>query len=339
MVNLKGYISTNFSKSFLTIFLPIFLIISLIYLIKISSLTEKVNLSFVDLVLLYSYSLPEIVFYTLPFSFLTALANVLSRLSQDNELIALYALGIRAKSILNGLFKIAMLFSILLFTISFIALPLSKQAYGAFKDEKSAEADFNIIPGKIGQKFGDLYIYVKDKNETVFQNMVIYNKTQSDQEQFFSSNTGQLLHKNDTTSLKLIDGYGYTYSPDSLQEAEYQSLEVFRPSSYTPIDFITVKRYWFEALKDKKRLNKGLFYFFISLIPLLSVYLIAAFTIINPRYQTNHTNLTIFAVTMVLYLIASLLQKNGSFAMLFISSIVLWIAGRWLFEKRVARYF
>ena len=96
MVSTRGYISLNFTKAFLTIFLPFFLIISLVYLVNISSLTAKIQLSFGELLTLYSYSIPNIIFYTLPLSFIAALANTLSKLSTDNELIALYALGLKA---------------------------------------------------------------------------------------------------------------------------------------------------------------------------------------------------------------------------------------------------
>jgi lipopolysaccharide export system permease protein len=47
MVNAKGYITSNFTKSFLTLFLPFFLIISLVYLVKISALTAQIKLTFI----------------------------------------------------------------------------------------------------------------------------------------------------------------------------------------------------------------------------------------------------------------------------------------------------
>ncbi|HEO99392.1 MAG: LptF/LptG family permease [Campylobacterales bacterium] len=339
MANIRRYLSSNFTKSFLTIFLPIYFIVSLVFLIQISSLTAKINLTFYELFKLYVLSLPEIVFYTLPISFIAALSNVLGRLSQDNELIALHALGVNARSILKGFFLLALLFSLLLLAISFITMPLGVQAYNAFKTEKRAEASFNIIPGKIGQKFGDFYIYVKDKNDNSFRNLVIYNQTSEGEEQFFSSQKGELLHEEGTMLLKLSDGYGYTYTQQKLQEAQYKELKVYDQNKEEAFEFHTIYSYWAQALTDQKRMHKALFNLFISLIPLLSVYLIASFTIINPRYQKNHTMITTFAVIFLLYIIASVFQKNGNLAHLLIVSIILWLLGRWLFDKRVSRYF
>jgi Predicted permeases len=135
---------------------------------------------------LYSYTLPDIIFYTLPLSFVAALTNVLMRLSLDNELIALYALGLKADKILRSLFVLGLLFSLLLLFVSFLAMPLSKQYYQSFKTAKQAEAKLNIVPGKLGQRFGDYYVYVKENKDDVFHTIVIYNRTNKDQETSFS---------------------------------------------------------------------------------------------------------------------------------------------------------
>lgn len=339
MVNVKGYITSNFTKSFLTIFLPFFIIISLVFLVRIAALTSKIQINFAELLLLYSYSIPEIVFYTLPLSFIAALANVLINLSQGNELIALYALGLKAKKILKGLLWIGLLFSILLGAISLLAMPLSKQFYKAFKQEKRSDAKLNIVPGELGQKFGSYYIYVKDKTEDQFENIVIYNRTDKANEQFFSSRTGKLNRKENVTSLQLNEGYGYTYSEVKLQQAEYKTLEIFDTSKKRGFQFKDILSYWQEAKQDSKIMHKLLFFIFVSLIPLLSVYLVAAFTMINPRYQGNHSFIVIFANTLFFYAIASSLQKWGTFPLLAASVIIIMILGQWLFKKRVSRYF
>jgi len=339
MVNVRGYISSNFTKSFLTIFLPFFIIISLVFLVRISALTSKIQISFGELVLLYSYSIPEIVFYTLPLSFVAALANVLINLSQANELIALYSLGLKSKKILRSLLLLGLLFSLLLTTISLLAMPLSKQFYRAFKQEKRTEAKLNIVAGELGQKFGNYYIYVKEKTDNTFHDIVIYNRTDKTNEQFFSSQTGQLNHNENVTSLLLHKGYGYTYSDTKLQQAEYETLEIFDKSQKKGFQFKSIISYWSDAQNNKKIMHRMLFFIFISLIPLLSVYLVASFTMINPRYQSNRSFLVIFITTLFFYTIASSLQKWGTPLMLGISVILIAIFGQWLFKKRVSKYF
>lgn len=339
MVNIKGYISSNFTKSFLTIFLPFFLIISLVYLVKISSLTTQIQISFAELLLLYSYFVPNIVFYTLPLSFITALANVLVKLSQDNELIALYALGLKANKVLRSLLVLGLLFSLLLAAISFLAMPLSKQLFKEFKSSKKAEAKLNIVAGKLGQKFGDYYIYVENTKADTFNNIVIYNRTKKDEEQFFSSQKGRLNKKEGVTSLQLNDGYGYTYSKDKLQQAQYKSLEVYDTSRSKPFKFEDILAHWSKAKTSTKMLHRLLFFLFVSFIPLMAVYLVAAFTMINPRYEPNRSFLVIFVTTLGLYMIASSLEKWGTFTLFGIASLATLLLGIGLFRQRVAKYF
>lgn len=339
MVKIKGYLSSNFTKAFLTIFLPFFMIVSLVYLVKIAQLTSKIQINFAELLTLYAYSLPDIIFYTLPLSFITALSNVLLRLSQDNELIALYALGLKAKKVLHSLVLLSFVFSLLLFTISFLAMPLSKQHKKSFIKAKQTDAKLNIVAGQLGQKFGDFYIYVKEKKEGIFHNLVIYNRTNRASEQFFSSQTGKLKHENAVSSLLLNDGYGYTYGKADLQQAKYKSLEVFDKNKQSQFRFQSLKDYWYGIKTDSGRRHKMFFYIFVSLIPLLSIYLIAAFTMINPRYQKNRSFMVIFATTFLLYGIASSLQKWGTISLLILAAILVTFLGQWLFHKRVSKYF
>ncbi len=339
MVNVRGYVSSNFTKSFLTIFLPFFLIISLVFLVKISSLTSKIQINFTEILKLYSYSIPDIIFYTLPISFVAALSNVLLRLSQDNELIALYSLGLKASKVLKPLLLLGILFSLLLVVISFLAMPLTKQLNKAFITSKKSEAKLNIVPGKLGQKFGNYYIYVKKKDGDTFHNLVIYNRTKKNEEQFFSSQEGKLNKKNNITSLLLNDGYGYTYTEEKLQQAKYKSLEVFDTTKTQAFTFEDIVELWSKARTNDWMLRKVLFFAFVSLIPFLSVYLVASFSMINPRYQKNYSAIVIFITTLSFYIFASSLQKWGTIPMLFVLIIILFFLGRWLFKKRVSRYF
>ncbi len=339
MVKVKNYISSNFTKAFLTIFLPFFLIISLVYLVKISALTAQIQITLTELLTLYSYSIPDIVFYTLPISFIAALANVLIKLSTDNELIALYALGLKAEKVLKPILILGFLFSLLLTSISFLGMPLSKQYYNAFKESKKAEAKLNIVPGKLGQKFGDYYIYVKEKENNIFRNIVIYNRTNKNQEQFFSSQKGKLNQKQNMTSLFLSDGYGYTYEKDKLQEAKYKTLEVFDSTKKRDFHFEDIISFWSKAKTDTRIMHRILFFMFVSFIPFLSVYLVASFTMINPRYQANHSFLVIFSTTLLLYLMASSLEKWGNFYLLATSAICILFLGKYFFKKQVAKYF
>jgi len=339
MVNIKRYILDNFARNFFLILLPFFLIISLVYFVRISILTSQISISFFELVELYWYFIPAILFYTIPVSFITAVAMVLTRLSFDNELIALYALGVKSSHILRTLLLLALTFSLLLISLAFFAMPLAKNSYRNFIDIKKSEAKVHISAGVLGQQFGDYFVYVEDKNGTILQEVVIYNRSTKNQDQIFAAKQGEIEYIDHTPSLLLTDGYGYTYAPPKLQQLKYKTLRAYDTTKHKIRQPQTIKEYWQETLQKPKLMQRTYFFLFISLIPLCSLYLIASWTMINPRYDSNKSFVVIFGVAFLFYGIASVLEEKGGIVSLTIISLALCVLSRILFERKVARYF
>ncbi len=75
---------------------------------------------------LFGYNLPAMLFYTLPVSFMVAVVTMLLRLSNENELTALFALGIKSNRVVRSILLSASLFSILLLILSIIKMPQAK---------------------------------------------------------------------------------------------------------------------------------------------------------------------------------------------------------------------
>jgi len=339
MVNIKTYLSINFTKSFLTIFVPFFFIISLIYLVKISLLTAKIQITFSELIQLFSYYIPAIIFYALPISFIASVATVLLRLSSDNELIALFSLGYSVNRLIYPLLAIAGLFSILLFIISFGAMPQSKQLYASFKHVKTEEMAFNIIPEELGQKFGRHYIYIEDQEKDLYKNMVIFSQDKNNSSQIFSASKGDIKKNDGVFSLTLLNGKGYTFTPDTIQQIDYEKLRVFDTLSRSRYQFEEIGTYWKKSFSDDQRKRRLLFFLFVSLIPPLSLYIIASFTIINPRYQKNRSFVIIGLTTALFYTIASILNKVGTIWLTLSMIILCILIGYWLFHRTISRYF
>ncbi len=339
MVNIRGYLSANFTKSFLTIFLPLFFIISLVYLVKISALTAQIQITFGELLQLFGYFIPPIIFYTLPISFVTAVAVVLLRLSGDNELIALFSLGFPSKNIIYPLMLIAVLFSVLLLIISFAAMPQTKQLFNAFKENKKEEMSFNIIPEELGQKFGSYYIYAKSEAKGKFQDIVIYNQDKNQSDQIFSAHNGLLGKSSGVFALELFDGKGYTFAPDKIQQITYRHLQLYDTLRKNGSEIEDIGNFVKKSLTDIQRQRKLLFFIFISLIPILSLYLVASFAIINPRYQKNHLFVLVGLAAFYFYIIAFALERKGTVGWLIISIAATFAIGYWLFRRQVRRFF
>ena len=339
MVSVRSYLSSNFTKTFLTIFIPFFFIISLVYLVKISILTAKIQMSFPELIQLFGYSIPTIIFHTLPISFIASVATTLQRLSDDNELVALFSLGLPARKLIYPLIFIAILFAGLLLVISFITMPQTNQLFNAFKDSKKAEMTFNVVPEEFGQKFGNHYIYITDEDNGKFKNTVIYYQDDNHSDQIVSADSGEMVNQDGVFSLILYDGKGYTFDADIVRQIIYKKLQTYDTMANRNMQLYGVGAYWKQSLTDKQRKQKMFFYFFISIIPLLSIYMIVAFSIINPRYQKSHSFIVIGTIAALFYFLASLLDKFGTEWMLAALVTSSFLLGVWLFYRNVNRYF
>ncbi|MEA3455079.1 MAG: LptF/LptG family permease [Campylobacterota bacterium] len=339
MVSVRSYLSSNFTKTFLTIFIPFFFIISLVYLVKISILTAKIQMTLPELLQLFGYSIPTIIFHTLPISFIASIATTFQRLSVDNELIALFSLGMPARKLIYPLIFIALLFASLLLVISFLTMPQTNQLFNAFKHSKKSEMTFNIIPEEFGQKFGHHYIYITDEVNGKFQDTVIYYQDSNHSDQILSADSGEMLNEEGIFSLILYNGKGYTFESDMIRETTYKKMQTYDAMGNRNMQLYGVEAYWKQGITDKQRKQKMLFYFFISIIPLLSLYMISAFSIINPRYQKNHSFIVIGVIASLFYFLASLLDKYGTIWMLAAFSITSLGIGMWLFNRQVNRYF
>jgi len=337
--SLSSYLSKNFQSSFFTIFLPLFFIGSLVFIVKISALTASIQISFIEMMELFSYNLPSILFYTLPVSFMVAVVMTLLRLSSDNELMALFALGSNAKVILYRFFFIGTLFSLILLILSLGLMPKTKQQFKAFKHEKTAQAQININPSKLGQKFGDLFVYVKSQKDDEMRDIIIYKKDVNHSDQLFIAQKATFDNNNSLVTLTLKDGSGYTFSENTLKKIEYEKMKVFKNLTSSAFTYNNIVEYWIKlSLHPTKRLEI-LFFIFISLIPLLGLMIIASFAIINPRYQKNYAY-HILGLTMVgLYGIAVLLKTKGNLIILGTISFLILLLGFYLYKRLVLRFF
>jgi len=337
--SISGYLSKNFQRSFFTIFLPLFFIGSLVFIIKISALTASIQISFIEMMYLFGYNLPAILFYTLPISFLVAVVTTLLRLSNDNELMALFALGASAKVVLRRLFFIATLFSLILLILSLGLMPKTKQQYKAFKIEKTAQAQININPSKLGQKFGDLFVYVKAKEGNTLKEIVIYKKDKAHSDQLFIAKEATFENNNSLVTLSLKKGSGYTYTQESLKRVNYETLSVFKNLNTEAFTYHNLLVYWAATLSNPKKHGRIFFFIFSSLIPLLALAIIAAFSITNPRYQKNYAYPVLALTVIILYAFATILERQGSVELLLLLVTTTLFVGFYLYKRLVLRFF
>ena len=100
-MKLNQYVYSQLAVTFFPIFLGLFFITSIVFLVKIASLTSVITMDFFELFKLYAYVIPQIIFYTMPISFFISLVITLAKLASEYELTVITSFGLNPVKILK----------------------------------------------------------------------------------------------------------------------------------------------------------------------------------------------------------------------------------------------
>jgi len=288
---------------------------------------------------MYGYSLPTILFYTLPVTFFAALVLTLGKLSNDFENVVLFSFGISPHRLVLFFYPFVFLLIAFLLILSLGLIPITKQLTKSFISYKSMNAVLNIEASRFGQKFGDWLVFLesKDKDSDTLHNIVLYNAKPS-REQILIARMGRFINEKGVLGLMLSDGQAYNIEKDKMTQIDYKIMKIYDTTDYKPFTYQNLKDYWLSAMNDKKRLKDMVIFIAISIFPLTTLYIAFAYGIIHPRYQKNYGYLAILLATALYYGTVSAVAKTsaaGAFAFVAIFMIIGFI----LFYKRVERRF
>ena len=339
MTKLQQYIINNLSMLFLSIFSALYTIVSVVFLIKLATYTAVIQLSILDMVKLYLFVVPELLFFTLPLTFFISAALTVFRLSNDNEIVVLFALGIHPKFILRTLLTPALILSTLLLFNFFFLFPHAKVLSKNFISYKKSEAKFNLGASEYGHKFGDWLVYLGEKNsDETFSDVYLFNKKEAE-EILIEAQTAEILNDSGVLRLKLSDGAGYSYSKEKFTEIDFQTMTINDTFASRLKEYKSAIDYWTSEDKKKKRVASFISNTLMSLFPLLSLFIILSISIVHARHQKNKIYFYLF-LSILVYFSASLwLQKILSFYAIPVI-IVLWsVATYYIYKKTVVARF
>lgn len=307
MDKLKKYLLLNFSQLYFSIFLPLYVIASVIMLVKIAAFTSVIQLNFIEMVKLYLFMLPELLFFTLPVTFFISAVMTVAKLSFDYEMIVIFSLGVKPSQISKFFIKLALMQSIILFLLFFIIVPHTKNLYANFIQVKKTEAKFNIEASEYGHKFGDWLIFVGESDEEgSFRDVIMFNQ-QDEEETLILAKDADVVTKNGVLKLKLDIGKGFKYTKDTLSQMSYRKMFINDTTVADTDEYKNTLQFWLNPDKRDKMTRKFTINILVTLFPLLSVLLIPVIGIINARHQKGYTYVYIFT-TIILY-------YGGSFAL------------------------
>jgi len=309
MDRLRRYIINNFSTLFLSIFLPLFAIASVIFLVKLATYTAVIQLNLLEMGKLYLFVLPEILFYTLPISFFIAATLSIFKLSNDNEIVVLFALGIEPKFIIKTLFKPAFILTIVLFFDFLILFPHATVLSTNFKNYKQSEAKFNLSASEFGNSFGDWLLYLGKKNKDgTFSDIFLFNK-EKEEEILISAKRAKLINDSGILRLKLTDGEGYSYSKEGFSQINFQTMRI---NSTMKADLKTYRKpleYWLSKDRAKSKKQMMITDVLLSIFPVISLFIVATIGIVHVRHQKSRIYLYLFLATVLYYGFTMGLQK------------------------------
>ncbi len=301
MHKLRRYIIKNFSILFLSIFLPLFAIASVIFMIKLATYTAIIQLTFFEMVKLYLFVLPEILFYTLPITFFISATLTLFRLSNDNEMIVIFALGIEPDFIIKTLLKPAILLCVLLSFDFFVLFPHATVLSSNFVSYKKSEAKFNIKASEFGNNFGNWLLYVGHNNpDGTFGDVFLFNKEKKN-EILLNANKAEVINQNGILKLKLSTGNGYSYTQDTLSQIDYQTIVI---NDMMKTDLSTYRKpleYWLSSDRADSKRHMFITDVLLSIFPIISLFFVAAMGIVHARHQKSYVYLALFLAIVIYY--------------------------------------
>ena len=299
---LQKYLIKNLSSLFLSIFMPLFAIASVIFLIKLATFTAVIQLNIWEMTKLYIFVLPQILFFILPITFFIAATLSIFRLSNDNEIVVFFALGIKPNFILKAFFKQALALSILLFLTYFILFPHVKVLAGNFISYKKSEAKFNLSASEFGHSFGDWLLYLgKNNQDGTYSEVFLFNKKKKE-EILISAKKAEVVNDGGILRLKLHDGQGYIYSKDKFTQIDFKQMSINNTLTTNFTKYRTTLDYW-TSNKERVEAKRHMLITntLLSFFPLLSLFLVVAIGVVHARHQKPRIYLYLFLGILLFY--------------------------------------
>lgn len=335
-MKLNQYLYSQLAVTFFPIFLGLFFITSIVFLVKIASLTSVITMDFFELFKLYAYVIPQIIFYTMPISFFISLVITLAKLASEYELTVITSFGLNPIKILKVFLPITFLLSILLLIISVGLIPKTKFLTKQFLDVKTKEANFNIKASEFGQKFGDWLIYISGKDDKVYEDVKLF-KTDKKNDQFIVSDTAILNNDNGSLSFKLLNGKAFIIDEKEFNQIDYESMYINDSIADSKIGIFTnTYEYWKNNINKNIDIDDLTFFILTSLFPLISLFLVITFGYFNPRYEKNRAVLfSLVAVVLYYVLIKAIGDKILLHALYVIPTI--WLIGTYILYSKTIK--
>ena len=339
MTKIRNYIISNLSSLFLSIFMPLFSIASVIFLIKLATYTAIIKLTVWEMAKLYFFVLPEILFYTLPITFFVASTLTLFKLSNDNEIIVLFSLGIKPRFLLKTLLKPALLLTAILSFDFFILFPHATVLSSNFISYKKSEAQFNLAASEFGNSFGDWLLYLGKKNaDGTYAKVFLFNKKKKE-EILIAAQKAELINDAGILRLKLTGGEGYSYSKEKFSQINFDTMLINDTMKTNLTTYRTPLDYWLSNDRAESKRHMLITDTLLSLFPVISLFLVASIGIVHSRHHKSSVYFFLFLYIVLFYGLTIALQKTFVYYTIPIIALPWLLLSYLIYRRNIAKRF
>lgn len=336
-MRLSNYLHSQLAISFFPIFLGLFFITSVVFLVKIVSLTSVIKMNFIELFSLYLYTVPQILLFTLPISYFLSLVISISKLSSEYEMTVITSFGVGPLNIVKKLLPITLLISIALLVITLGLIPKAKYLMNSFIDYKKNEANFNIKESEFGQKFGDWLIFIEKKEDNIYKNVKLFKK-ENNKEELIVSETAILENKKGNLTFKLFNGKIFIIDDSELNEIDFETMYINEiVNNQQILVFSTSLNYWILSLEYNLDNDSFVFFILTSIFPLISLFLVVTFGYFNPRYEKNRAVAYSIGAVVLYYVLIKYIGDRLLLHSLYIIPTIWIIASYILYSKTIKK--
>ena len=315
------------------------MIASVVFLIKLATYTAVIELSIWEMTKLYFFVLPELLFYTLPITFFISATLSLFKLSNDNEIIVVFSLGITPNFILKSLLKPAIYLTIILLLDFLVLFPHSKILSSNFISYKKSEANFNLSASEFGNSFGDWLLYLGEENKDgSFAKVFLFNKKQKE-EILIAATRAELMNDSGILRLKLTNGEGYSYSKEKFTQINFKTMYINDILETNLDEYKSTFDYWFSKERAKAKKKMFIMDTLFSIFPIIGLFLAMSIGVIHARHGKPQVYLFLFLGVIVFYGATIGLQKAFGFYTVPVVALTWLIGTYFIYKKTIVKRF
>ena len=314
MKKINLYVFIQIIKSCTLVF---FIFVSIAWLLQISRLFSYLNnlqIDFVNVLFLSFFLIPNLINVTLPFIIIFGLIIAFIKFDKDNEIIAIFSLGLSIKEILKPFFLISI---IAIFLYLFLNLFFSPYIYDKYKQKEfDLRNSINLDNINISNfiQLDENLILDFSKKEDVFEDVFI--RFIGENENIVFAKKARIIKEPKKFIFNLSEGFKLSFINNKIEKLEFENYKLNFPlkneKNYNNYDKNTLTLFNLIKYKDYKSMIERMF----DTLILLTVIIFFYFNNIKDnKFSINH--IFIYLFFSILIIIFQNIIKNLDFSLQF----------------------